>query len=108
MTRSAMITNDGKYTMTLTLNGDNKLDVETGEIGAALLVNSWGSSWGNNGKAWIMYKVLADTSTNGGIYYNSLRYKLYEDTIIKPNLTFKFSLAHPNKFHKNKEDYSVT
>jgi len=90
--------NDGKYTNDIDLNGDNKLDVRDWEIGAALLVNSWGSSWGNNGKAWIMYKVLADTSTNGGIYYNSLTgIKLYEDTIIKPNLTFKFSLAHPNR-----------
>lgn len=90
--------NDGKFTNDIDLNGDNKLDVRDWEIGAALLVNSWGNSWGNNGKAWIMYKVLADPTSSGGIYSNQLTgIHLYEDSIIQPKLTFKFSLVHGNR-----------
>lgn len=89
---------DGKFTNDIDLNGDNRLDVRDWEIGAALLVNSWGNRWGNEGKAWIMYKVLADPSTSGGIFNNQLAgIRLHEDSIVKPKLTFKLSLAHANR-----------
>lgn len=90
--------NDGKYTNDVDLNGDNIIDVRDWEIGAALLVNSWGSSWGNNGKAWIMYKVLADPVNNGGIYNNQVHgIYLNEDSIFKPKLTFKLSMSHASR-----------
>lgn len=84
---------DGKFTNDIDLNEDGKLDIRDWEIGAALLVNSWGSRWGDGGKAWVMYKVLAS-----GIFNSQLAgIRLYEDSIVKPKLTFKFSISHPNR-----------
>lgn len=89
---------DGKYTNDIDLNNDGKIDVRDWETGAALLINSWGSRWGNGGKVYIMYKVLADPDNAGGIYNNQLySIKLYDDKIIKPRLTFKLSLTHTDR-----------
>lgn len=63
---------DGKYTNTIDLNADGLIDVRDWEIGGVIMVNSWGSRWADSGRAYIMYKVLADSETKGGIFSNQL------------------------------------
>ena len=61
---------DGKFTNDQDINGDGKVDLRDWEKGALIMVNSWGIDWGNGGKAFVMYKLLAETVENGGIQSN--------------------------------------
>jgi len=59
--------NDGQITNDVDTNGDGVVDMKDWERGALLMVNSWGTGWGNNGKAYVMYRTLAIGVANGGI-----------------------------------------
>ena len=68
---SADFNNDGQYTNDVDLNGDGQVGVEDWEKGAVLMINSWGSSYANSGKVWVMYRMCADedgmwTTVGGG------------------------------------------
>ncbi len=54
--------NDGQITNNIDINNDGIVNMKDWEKGALIMVNSWGLSWGNNGKAYVMYKTLADDS----------------------------------------------
>jgi hypothetical protein len=80
---------DGKYT-----NSDPN-DVKTWEIGAFLMVNSWGTSFGNTGKVWIPYRMLADPS---GAWSSQLSgMKTQAAAAFNPLLTYKIVLTHSNR-----------
>ena len=51
--------NDGYITDTIDINGDSVVNLLDCEIGALRVVNSWGTLWGNMGKAWFPYHFLA-------------------------------------------------
>ncbi|MFO7617857.1 MAG: T9SS type A sorting domain-containing protein, partial [Bacteroidales bacterium] len=53
------------------INEDGIVDMRDWEIGAMLVVNSWGAWWGNQGKVWVMYRLLAEPPSNGGIWEKS-------------------------------------
>ncbi len=59
--------NDGQITNNIDINNDGVVDMRDWERGAMIMVNSWGTSWGDNGKAYVMYKLLAEDMVNGGI-----------------------------------------
>ena len=81
--------NDGKYT------NSSATDVKTWEIGAYLMVNSWGTSFGNSGKVWIPYRMLA---TSSGIWESSLYgMKTTKDLFVKPLLTYKIVMSHDRR-----------
>jgi hypothetical protein len=86
---------DGKYTNNVDLNGDGKIDVKDWEIGAYLMVNSWGTTFGNTGKVWIPYRMLADPS---GVWGSSLSgLKTPSEKFFKPLLTYKITLSHTQR-----------
>jgi hypothetical protein len=90
--------NDGKFTNDIDINNDGIVDIKDWEIGAMLMVNSWGLSWGDNGRAYVMYKLLLDSASHGGIwgpYLGGIR--LYDEPIIKPSIAMKFSISHPER-----------
>lgn len=60
---------DGGHFMTIVGYDDNLWidvngngEVDSGERGAFLIANSWGTSWGNNGLIWISYDAFLDRS----------------------------------------------
>jgi len=61
--------NDGLYTNDIDITGDGIVNVEDWEIGGVILANSWGSyGFGNAGKAYMMYKLLATGHDNPSCY----------------------------------------
>jgi hypothetical protein len=101
---------DGKYTNTVDLNADGVIDVRDWEIGGVLMVNSWGSRWADSGRAYIMYKVLADSEIKGGIFSNQL-IGIYIDPqhISKPSIVCKVILSHNSRENlRLKAGYSTT
>lgn len=88
--------NDGQYTNDIDINNDGIVDMRDWEIGALIMVNSWGTYWGNQGKAYIMYKTLAESHSNGGIYINSVHGIKVKSTY-DPQLLFKVKMTHSSR-----------
>jgi hypothetical protein len=61
---------DGRYTNDVDINRDHVVDMHDWEIGAVIVANSWGDSFGDSGFIYQMYKLLADSYENGGIFYS--------------------------------------
>jgi hypothetical protein len=85
---------DKRYTNNVDINGDGIIDVRDYEIGAAIMINSWGTSWGNSGKAYLMYKVLADDKSKGGIWSNSIMGITITNANVTPQLTCKVRMTY--------------
>lgn len=52
------INGDGRITNDVDITRDGKIDWRDREQGALQLVNSWGTSWQNKGKVWVLYSGL--------------------------------------------------
>lgn len=87
---------DGQYTNHLDITGDGIVDLRDWEIGGVIVVNSWGTHWGDGGKTYMMYRLLAESSPNGGIY-NSVVHGVYAKTSYEPRLTMKASIKHTSR-----------
>ncbi len=59
------------------INGNDAVD--TGEMGAFKIANSWGSSYGNKGFMWIAYDALNKVSCVEGVEHIEARYPAIED-----------------------------
>ncbi len=88
--------NDGNITNDVDINGDGIVNMQDWEKGALLMVNSWGTWWGNNGKAYVMYKLLADPISEGGIFSNKV-YSIHVKESCTPQLTMKVKIAHNSR-----------
>jgi hypothetical protein len=90
---------DGSYTNDRDINNDNKIDLKDWEIGALLLVNTWGSSFGDNGFAYLPYWTLAETPENrGSISDNHIFFcKVKKDVTIKAALQVQINNSHRNQ-----------
>jgi len=88
--------NDGQYTNNIDINGDNVVDMRDWEVGALIMVNSWGTFWGNSGKAYIMYKLLAEPSENGGILSDKV-FSIKVKEFYTPKLTMKVKIEHQSR-----------
>ena len=88
--------NDGQYTNHLDINNDGDVNVQDWEIGGILFVNSFGTSWGNDGFCYSMYKTLAEEKENGGIWNKSVHViDVKED--YTPLLTYKVKLHYSSR-----------
>jgi hypothetical protein len=87
---------DGKYTIDLDINGDGRVNMQDWEIGGVIMVNTWGTSWGNSGKAYMMYRVLAEEKSRGGIWDNQV-WVVVPKAENTPLLTFKVDLTYTDR-----------
>jgi hypothetical protein len=78
------------------LNGNGT--IEDDEKGAIMMVNSWGATWEENGKAYVPYKVLMTPEAQGGIWLNRV---LFIETQVdyKAALMYKMKLTHESRKH---------
>lgn len=84
--------NDGKYTNDIDINQDGKVDLNDWERGAFIIANTWGTSWGNRGFCYMMYKVCAGKEKSGGISDENLVHILNVEDKPSPKLTLKLKL----------------
>ena len=87
--------NDGQYTNNIDINGDGDVNLKDWEIGAFKVVNSFGPEWGDEGYAYMMYRLLALKSTNGGLWAN--RVYILDAREHDPLLTIKMNLKHDSR-----------
>jgi len=85
--------NDGQYTNDVDINGDNVVNMKDWEIGALIMVNSWGDYWEDGGKAYVMYKLLAEPTSNGGIFENKV-YSINVRETYTPSAIMKIEMSH--------------
>jgi hypothetical protein len=87
---------DGQYTNNKDINGDGILDMRDWEVGALIMVNSWGLTFGEGGKAYVPYKLLAEPKTNGGIG-SSIVHVLRAKATYSPKATIKATITHSSR-----------
>ena len=88
--------NDGQYTNHLDINNDGVVDMKDWEIGGLKMVNSWGRQFADSGFAYVMYRTLAESIENGGIYSNTVHVISTRD-FYEPIITFKAYLKHDSR-----------
>ncbi len=88
--------NDGFYTNDQDINEDGEIDMKDWEIGGVKMVNSWGLSFGDYGKSYVMYKLLAETVDDGGIWGNIL-HVIDAKPEYFPILTLKATIKHTSR-----------
>ncbi len=88
--------NDGQYTTDIDINGDGEVDLRDCEIGGLIMANSWGTGYGFGGKAFVMYKLLADPMEDGGIWSNTV-HLVRAKPDAGPLLTLKATVKHTSR-----------
>jgi hypothetical protein len=87
---------DGQYTNDLDINDDGIVDMRDWEIGGVKFANTYGDSWADSGYSYMMYKVLADDITIGGIWNSTVNILDVKETY-EPELTMKIILKHDSR-----------
>ncbi len=90
--------NDGQITNNIDINNDGVIDMRDWERGALIMVNSWGLSWGQNGKAYVMYKTLAEDMIHGGIVGNKV-FGIRVKTSQTPQLKMRVKMIYTKRKH---------
>lgn len=83
---------DGQYTNHIDINSDGVVDVRDWEIGAFKMANTYSSPY----YAWMMYKTLADASSQGGIWNNAVNV-LEAKANYQPQLTYKINIYYTHR-----------
>jgi hypothetical protein len=87
---------DGRYTNDLDINGDGEVTMADWEIGALICVNTYGTEWGDEGRAYVPYRILPLTPEQGGIWMKSAVVALPHPSY-QPRLTLKARLRYPQR-----------
>ena len=88
---------DGLYTNNLDINSDGVVDMRDWEIGGLKFINGYaGSTWGDGGYCYMMYKALADDITNNGIWNHRVSIQNVKQDY-DPLLTMKIQLKHNSR-----------
>ncbi len=87
---------DGKFTTDVDINNDGIIDLKDSETGAIIVVNTWGTEFGRNGKTYMMYKLLAEKPENGGIHANKV-FGINARKEYAPELMMKVKLEHQSR-----------
>ena len=85
---------DGNFTNDIDINDDGIVDMQDWEIGGLKMVNSWGTTWADAGKSWVMYRTLAQNLADGGIYNNiahSIKTRESFEPMLKVKTTINYS-----------------
>ena len=88
--------NDSQYTNHLDINDDGVVNMKDWEIGGFKIANSYGIYWGNDGFKYMMYKVAAESSSNGGLWNNSV-FVIRAKENLDPQLTIKLTIKHDSR-----------
>lgn len=87
---------DGKYTNNLDINDDGQVTMADWEIGALICVNTYGMEWGNEGRAYVPYRILPLHPDQGGIWMKSVvvakPHKSYQ-----PRMTLRARIRYPDR-----------
>ncbi len=86
---------DGQYTNHIDINGDGTVDMRDWEIGGLRFTDSYidGTNWADSGFAYMMYKSLADSYGDGGIWNNAVHVVTVREDY-EPLLSMKVTLEH--------------
>lgn len=87
---------DGQYTNNKDIDGNGILDLRDFEVGGLIMANSWGETWGDSGKAYVPYKLLAEPKTNGGIG-SSIVHVIRAKATYTPKATMKATITHTSR-----------
>lgn len=90
------VNNDGQFTNNLDITGDGIIDMRDWEIGGLIVANSWGESFGNNGRSYMLYRLLALDLANGGIWSNTV-HMIRTKTTCQPLLAAKATIKHSSR-----------
>ncbi len=87
---------DGLFTNDIDITDDGIVDMHDWEVGAMVAVNSWGAGWGDNGRVYIPYRLLAFDHHEGGIWANTVTVMRPKENY-EPKLTIKASVTHTKR-----------
>ena len=90
------LNHDGKFTNDIDINGDGIVDMNDWEIGAFLAYNSWSAWWGKQGRAYVLYSVVARDGNKGGVWNRSVHIIKAEKNYT-PKLTMRVVLRHTQR-----------
>jgi hypothetical protein len=105
----AMTGSSGGHAMTIVgynddiwidVNGNGTLD--SGELGAFKIANSWGTGYGTNGFAWFAYNTVRDTSEVAGSpspHYIAIPYGFWFSVrpMYEPKMVAELHISHPQR-----------
>ena len=83
----------GLFTNDIDQDGDGLITLSDWEIGALIMVNSWGSGWCDGGKAFVPYRHL----TGKNHIRSSKVYVLEAIDYYEPQIAMKLALSHPSR-----------
>ncbi|MEA3451383.1 MAG: hypothetical protein U9Q83_05710, partial [Bacteroidota bacterium] len=91
------VNNDGQITNNIDINDDGVVDMKDWERGAMIMVNSWGEYWARSGKAYVLYRLLALPSSEGGIGTGNMVSSINVREQYTKKLTMRVSMNHSER-----------